>query len=220
VRWHKLAGAGLTVAAAAAAGSLIAGGVGSAASTAPQQNARRTTHGTAPPAVSRSIVKATAAATPATVSSVNRIYLRIPGGASGEVVDGPFTNALNVASWSWGMSSPNRTAPQVSDLNVMFQFDRSVPQLETKAEHATPLTLQLVELSSTNAKVREIDLTGATVDSIQASDSSGSGVPYVSVSFAYTKEQTTYWYNNSSGGTTEYKSCWDVTNQVDCGSAG
>jgi type VI protein secretion system component Hcp len=216
VRWHKLAGAGLTVAAAAAAGSLVAGGVGSAASTAPQQNSRRTSHGPPAPALTKSVVKATASATPATVTSVDRIYLRIPGSVTGEVSDGPYTGALNVASWSWGMSSPDRTKPQVSDLNVMFQYDRSVPQLETRAEHATPLTIQLIELSSTNAKVREIDLTGATVDALQVSDSTGAGVPYVSASFAYSKEQTTYWYNNTSGGTTQVRSCWDVANQVDC----
>jgi type VI protein secretion system component Hcp len=214
VHWQRLAAGGVTVAAAVAAGSLMAGGVGSAATTASRPGAGPMVRGTLPPQPSKAAIKAagvTSAASPAT----DRIYLRITG-VSGEVQDGPFTGGLNVLSWSWGLSSPPSATTQASDLNVMVPFDRAVPALETRAEDHTALTMQLIELASTNQKIREIDLTGAKVDAVQVSSSSGGGVPFVSVSFSYAKEQTTYWYTNGTGTQTTYKSCWDVSNGVDC----
>lgn len=210
---YKVAAGGLAMTAAVVAGSLFAGGVGSAATTSPRAGAGKMARGTAPPQPSKAAIKA--AVTPATSPGTDRIYMRIQG-VSGEVSDGPYSGAVNVFSWSWGLSSPPSGTTQVSDLNVEVPFDRAVPTLETRAEDGTPLTVQLIELASTNQKIRELDLTAAKVDSVEVSSSGGGSVPLVSVSFSYAKEQTTYWWANGSGGQTTYKSCWDVSSGTDC----
>jgi type VI protein secretion system component Hcp len=211
---QRLGFAGLTVAAAAAVGTLTAAGAGSAASGA--TGAARS-HGVAKvvPALkaSRPGLKARAA-----TESTAKLYLSIPG-VPGEVsAAGPYTNQIEMYSYSWGMSNPNVGAggkATLSSVNLQGAYDRSTPPLETMSETGKTTTATLTEVDSQSRKIRTQALTGVRVDSLSIGTASG-GTAAVSLSLSFTQEASYYYYYGASGTATTYRSCWNVTSQSTC----
>jgi type VI protein secretion system component Hcp len=212
VRWHKLAGAGLTVAAAAAAGSLMAGGVGSAAtsrSAAPQQ----------PPHVAApQPTKAAVAAVTPTDATISKMYLQVSG-ITGDVTDTGYKGAIAAFSESWGVSNPAATGTgkaDLSDVSIQFNYDKAEPLLEHDAEvGATIPTVTLTEWNSTSGKIRQYVFTNAHIDSVSIG-AAGGGNATVSLSLSYQQRQITYYYKDVNNNPRHVTSCWNIVNENAC----
>lgn len=211
--WHKLAAAGVTVAAAATAGSLMAGGVGSAATSrpAPRQQAPRI-------AAPQPTKAAIAAVSPDNAPTINKMYLQVSGINGDETTPG-YAGAIDAYSESWGVSNPvgGTGKPDLSSLSLQTAYDKAEPLLEHAAEVASIIpTVTFTEVNSTAGKVRQIVLTNAHIDSVSMGSAAGGDGGSVSLSFAFEQRNITYYYKDANGASHHTTSCYNVVNDNAC----
>ena len=138
------------------------------------------------------------------------IYMTIPG-IPGESTALGFGGAIEVYSFSWGITNPFTQSssgsgagkPQFSDVAIVKKFDLASPLLMKALATGSQLTkvvLSFVQASPTLNPVTlltyEFDM--AYVTSLQ--NSTSEDLPTEAVSFAYEKVVVTYYEQNKKGG--------------------
>lgn len=120
----------------------------------------------------------------------------------GESVASGFTNQIQVLSWSWGGSNVSSVSgsggsgagkADISDLNIMINFDKSGPLLfkgMTSGTHYATAVLSAVKTGAANKPYLTVSMKEVFVTSLQLSASSE--VPTVSVSFTYKSIEIEY----------------------------
>lgn len=139
-------------------------------------------------------------------------FLTVPN-IPGEVTATRFAGAIQVLSFSWGMSNSGSAASgtgsgsgkvSLSDFNIQKSFDRSSPLLMQSLVSGTHLPSVLLSLVKSNTGGSQPLLTyefdQVLISSIQ--DSGSDSVPTESVSFAMVSAVVTYYYQNSDGSVT------------------
>ena len=132
------------------------------------------------------------------------------------------TNEIQVLSWSWGASNTSTIGgsggsgagkADLSDLNIMMEFDKSVAHLMqglTKGTHFKTGVLAAVKSGSGNKDYLIISLTELFVTSLQLSASSE--VPTVSLSLSYKTVKLEYKMQDAEGVlTTAGTASYDLT---------
>ncbi len=135
------------------------------------------------------------------------------------------TDEIQVLSWSWGgtqtstvhgTSGSGGGKVSLSDLNIMMEFDKSVPKLMqglTKGTHYKTATLSAVKSGAGNSNYMTLALTEVFIASLQFSASSE--VPSVAVSFTYKTLQLDYYTQDAEGTVTNAGTAkYDVTTNV------
>jgi type VI secretion system secreted protein Hcp len=143
----------------------------------------------------------------------------------GESVADKHSGEIQVQSWSWGGSQTSTVSAtsgsgagkvSLSDLNIMIEFDKSVPKLMqglTKGQHYATAVLSAVKSGAGNANYMTLALTEVFIASLQFSASGE--VPMVSVSFTYKSLQLDYYAQDKEGTVTNAGTAkYDVTTNV------
>ena len=134
------------------------------------------------------------------------------------------TKEIQVLSWSWGASNTSTVAgsggsgagrTDMSDLNIMMEFDKSVTHLMqglTKGTHFKTGVLAAVKSGSGNKDYLIMSLEEIFITSLQLSASSE--VPTVSMSLTYKKVKLEYKMQDAEGVlTTAGTASYDLTNR-------
>ncbi len=117
--------------------------------------------------------------------------------------------AIEVESFSWGITNPTGTAPQVEALNITKFMDEASPLLFRGVSQGTAYTSAVLKLSKfladTTTTYATYELTGVQITSLQkASQTDQIPIESVSLKFASLKESFTATDKGGKAVTTSY----------------
>jgi type VI secretion system secreted protein Hcp len=135
-------------------------------------------------------------------------YLKLDG-IQGEAQDSNHKNEIQLLSWSWGASQVSSVSgtggsgagkADLSDFNVMVNFDKSTPKFFKSicaGTHIPTGTLSAIKSGADGKPYLKVDLKELFVTSLQLSASSE--VPAISVSFTYNEIKIDYSVQDEKG---------------------
>ncbi len=137
------------------------------------------------------------------------IYLTIPG-IAGESTTTGFKGAIEVLSFSWGVSTTVTASSrgedagkaQASDVNIVKDFDLASPLLLTalvKGTHLPKATLSFIKSNGEDGVITFLTYEFDTVLVTSVQDAASEERPTESVSFAFQKAYVTYRTQDATG---------------------
>lgn len=153
---------------------------------------------------------------PAAAFAAQNVFLRIDG-IPGESVDDRHKDAIDVLSFSWGVSAGKDRA-QFQDFSFTKRVDQASPQLVLRAAGGQAIPVAVLTMRS--AGERQDDflkycLTDVRVTSVSTAGSTGEDRPTEQVSLSYGTFYESYRKQGAGGSLgTAFTGGWDLSNNV------